>query len=543
MSVVRKAWERWTRFFLSAWLPILLAAAAVEAQPTSYVPSLDPAYRDLDLLVAEGLVVDIIAGEKPHSRAAFARWIVEAQARADQLDRPLSARTEEAIERLARRFGTDWGSGVRRAFPGTLRGTYVEASAARAPNRGHHPDANLDGILNPILLQARQGREIVNGSTTAAEAWIDLNGNFLAAQFRPRIWLGIPRKPESTALSATFLEAYARTIVGPAAIQLGRGRLTLGHGQNGGPLLSENARGLDMLRIGMARPGRLPGILRFLGRWQLSGLFADMGDDRDVPGADLVVARLSGVPNRYLELGFNWMVLQGGEGARNANFWARLADTFYKGPSHNQESDKVGGADLRVTIPGARTMLYANFFSTDDRNRFQQSAGGYWEDAVWLAGGRVFGLGPGGRFDGWLEWVHAGPEPHTHSFYTSGLTLDGRLIGDALGPAAMSVTAGTDWTGSGSRLSVVGAWEHYSGDDWERRIYTRNGKQVDTDWLRIGNNPDEIRKRLVFDWTRLPESGRIEVLVRLGYEHVTRFGFTNKNRSSFLVWTRLGYIW
>ena len=88
------------------------------------------------------------------------------------------------------------------------------------------------------------------------------------------------------------------------------------------------------------------------------------------------------------------------------------------------------GADIRLTIPSIRSELYLNGFTTDDRSRFRQAAGGLWEDAVWVAGFRASGMGAQGRVALWGEVRHAGATPHNHGQFTSGLTLDRRVIGD-----------------------------------------------------------------------------------------------------------------
>lgn len=73
---------------LAAWflLPLVFSAlhmAPLAAQATPYVPTLDPAYRDLDALVSAGLVRDVMAGERPYSRSGFARFVAEAEERTE----------------------------------------------------------------------------------------------------------------------------------------------------------------------------------------------------------------------------------------------------------------------------------------------------------------------------------------------------------------------------------------------------------------------------------------------------------------------------
>ncbi len=61
------------------------------------------------------------------------------------------------------------------------------------------------------------------------------------------------------------------------------------------------------------------------------------------------------------------------------------------------------------------------------------------------------------------------------------------------------------------------------------------------DGFRVEN--DEIRKRITVDWTRFADGGGVETSIRLGYEHVTRYAFSDENRSNFLAQVKVGYIW
>ncbi|MGD8287360.1 MAG: hypothetical protein PVI31_01900, partial [Gemmatimonadota bacterium] len=182
------------------------------------------------------------------------------------------------------------------------------------------------------------------------------------------------------------------------------------------------------------------------------------------------------------------------------------------------------------------------FMTTDDRGRFRQPASGVWEDAIWLAGARVQRVGPGGRFDVWGEWRHGGARIHAHQQFTSGMTLDRRLLGDVLGPNAASVEAGVDWTGPSSRIGVALAWERYSGDDYDWGLI--NGAVYpDFDWFRVSDNPDEIRRRVTATWSPLGLIDEMETSVRLGYEHVSRFAYTDESRDNLFAQVKVGFRW
>ena len=539
---------------LLLWVAFSMLPAVLLAQASPYVPNLDPVYQDLDALVAEGLVRDIILGERPYSRVALARFAQEARRRIDTTgEAGIKPRFLEALERIERRFHRELAAlaDPTATYPEIdprvwIREGSVDATAADSPSREMPTRYNravdlIDGDLNP-LLQNNQGRVLGDSWAFGVEGLLELQlGSRLAVQARPRIWTDSGRRGQNARKDATLLEAYARTLVGPVSLELGRNHVAPGHGPEGGPILSHNARGLDMVRLSFERPLRLPGPFGALGLWHFSSLIADMGSNRDIPHSKLIVNRLGWRPNAHLEVGATTLSHQGGEGGPEAQqFSHRLKDAYlFFLSSRAQISDREFGADIRLTFPSIRSELYLNGFTTDDRGHFQQPAGGLWEDAVWVAGFRASGMGAQGRVALWGEVRHAGATPHTHHQFTSGLTLDRRVIGDFMGPLATGFQGGVDWRGQRDRVFGLAAWERYSGDDW---LLERDDRQQ-ADWLRLADNPDEIRLRTIVEWTRFPAVTGFQTTVRLGYEHVTRFSFTEADRSNVLVQLRVGYVW
>lgn len=521
---------------LAAVGPAVGAGVALAAQETALVSNMDPAYDDLAVLAALGLVLTTSAGEGPHSRAAFARWTAEARDRAEAPGAPPpSARVQEILERFRRRFG-----GERSAV--ALRSARLDVWAARSPSRLIGPGAanEIDGVLNP-LLQSNQGRQVADGWTAAAEFSGDLSAGPFALGFRPRAWTEQPRGAEPAKARSTFVDTYARVVGGAFALEAGRLSVSLGRGQHGGPLLSHNARGLDLARLASDRPFRLPGFLRGMGEWRASAMVANMGGSRDVPDSWLAGFRVSNRVWSKMQLALFYLNLQGGDGSPEGSFWKRAADLLlpFRG-GVVQVSDKVGGGDLQIAVPSVRALFYLNFVATDLRRNFNQFLRAYWQDAVWSGGVRTLGLGAQGRFDAWLEAKSAGPLVHTHSQFTSGLTLDGRVIGDPLGPNARSVAAGVSWTAPLWRLSATAARERYSGDEW-RLVGAFEGDPRPWEWTKIKARPAETRTRLTVDWTNRPAPGNVFVSARLAYEQAGNFNFAGGRRHNFLVRISAGW--
>ena len=514
-----------------------LRAQAAEdgTRATAYVPILDPAYADVELLAAADLVATLAAGEAPHSRAAFARWAAEAAERAASLGRPaLRPRVAEALARLRRRFP--------QPAPVALRDAQVDLWLAQSPYRPLGPGAagEIDGLLNP-LLQRNQGRKIADGWTVSAEFAAEAESGRFAASLRPRAWLHALRGGESASasVSATFHSAYARLVQGPLALEAGRNSVTMGYGRDGGPLLSGNARGFDMIRLATERPVRLPGRLRGWGQWRASALLARMGADRDVPGSWLSAFRLSNRPGRTVELALVYVNLQGGDGAPDGTLGERAIDVFLPFLGGVIElSDKVAGIDVLVTVPSIRTHFFMNFVATDLRANRDQALRAFWQDAIWAFGARAYGLGSQGRLDVWADAKSTGPLPHTHHQYTSGLTLDGRVLGDPLGPNARGVSVGFAWTASAWKAEASVAQERWSADEWTL-AGAFEGDPRPWVWTKTAEFPSEVRRRLTLEWRREPEPGRIALGVRAAYERAANFAFTGRNRNNFAVRVRV----
>jgi len=158
------------RAALLLWVAFSMLPAVLLAQVSPYVPNLDPVYQDLDALVAEGLVRDIILGERPYSRLAFARFAQEARRRIDTADETgIKARFLEALERIEHRFHRELAAlaGDTATYPESdprvwIREGSVDVTAADSPSRemltryNSSPDW-IDGDLTP-LLQNNQGR-------------------------------------------------------------------------------------------------------------------------------------------------------------------------------------------------------------------------------------------------------------------------------------------------------------------------------------------------------------------------------------------------
>ncbi len=556
-------------------VPLLatVSAAPLSAQASPYVLISDPGYRDLDLLVAHRLVEQLTLSHRPYSRMTFARATQEARGRLDELtagtggtnqqSRQPPVRVLEALGRLESRFaeeqtllncrssrGAEEESCAQpsarlemRSIKAVLTGADSPARDARAPQPGQVNDA----VLNP-LLQRNGGRELHDGLTWAAEAEIDLylHPN-LAGQAGPRVRLSSNRPDGVDAAGASLTTGYLRTLWGKAFFDVGRTQTLSGMTMGLSPVLSSNPRALTMIRVGNERDGRLPWILGKLGPANFRFALGSLGDNRANPGSILTVIEASIRPHPNLELGGSILSEQGGEGAPEADFWDRVVDTFgfilYRRPfqflsDEGDFSNKLIGINGRLKLPSLPVSVFFDFTTEDDHNFFSAGNQGYWINAAWVWGAEARGVGPQGRFDVKLAAMHNGPITASHSSLPSGLTLDGRTLGSPLGPEGSGVDLKIDWVGPHQMFALAGAFERYSGDDFVVRPRSLGGGRV------LGtDNPDELRARVTLEWTREAHESGVFTALRVGGERVTRFDYTDEDRTNFLGQLRVGYRW
>lgn len=525
-------------------LGAMVGPRALWAQASPYVPVGDPAYRDLDALVVRGLVGGLVLGQRPYSRLTFARAAeaVRGAPGATARDREAAARLQARFSGEAESPAPDTAAGAERPRGyAAIREIATHAAAADAPPRGIRTQlkSGVDADVNP-LLQRNQGRVLADGWTWAGEGTAEAAAGRVAVSVRPRAWVA------GGVAEATLAHAYARAVLGNLSVEAGRNALVHGHGVEGGVALSGNARALDLLRVSMERPGRLPWILRALGPAAFSATVADMGRDQDTPGSKLVVLQGSVRPHANLELGGAVLNHQGGGVGPDVGFFERLRDAlllvkrrpFYLLPASDVHSDKAVAVDARLTLPGPGVEAWVEVLTTDDHDLFYKTADqALWNDAAWTGGARVLGLGAEGRLDLWVEASRVGLLPYTHHEFTSGMAVDRRILGNPLGPLGTGFAGGVRWNAPDATLSFSGAWERYSGDTY------RNPDDGLSRRYRVADNPDEIRVRAVADWTRGDGGAGLRWGARVGWERVTRFALGSQSRTNAVAQTWVGWGW
>lgn len=512
-----------------------MAARPLAAQASATVAPLSALHRDVDRLVAQGIVDTVIVGQRPYSRMAVARMLAQAAASLERLA-GVDARRAELVAEIVTRMRHELAPELRLARRDSggaplVRRADVDATLLGAPWQRVPVENGLGEIDAEIapLLGPREGRDLRRGLTVSLEPLLEgrlARALVVVAQPRAAAYSG-----EGVTEAAVRAErAFARTALGPVALQVGRDHLAWGQGMTGGSMLSTDAPALDLVLLATDGPVLIPLLSRLGGPIAASAYAARLDGRQNFPHPYLVGYKVSALPARWFELGIAVHVKGGGRGAPPASLAERVADLFplydvlFKGDDDFQISDKYAGADARLRLAGGAE-LYGEMLVNDlDFNRLRSSFG---EDAshvlgVWLP--RLDGVG---RVEGSLEVRHTGIRQYRHHQFTSGMTLRGRLLGDPLGPDARGAYASLAWSGSTwTRLTLDVAGEERRADEYTD---VTNGAAT-IDFERTLARPRERRVRAVASWEGAFREGTVRLLLQAGAERTTAADFVEERR-------------
>jgi hypothetical protein len=365
----------------------------------------------------------------------------------------------------------------------------------------------------------------------------------LAGAARVRTWNGWAEPSDSGGHRLTAEALYGQLALRNLLVEVGRDHLFYGQGMRASNSVSANAPALDMVKLASDLPFRLPWALRALGPTRASLFVADLGNRQNFPGAKLAGYKFSFAPSPRVEVGVSVIDQMGGRGAPTASFGERLldliplVDPIFYGDRDLQFSNKLAGMDFRFRFPSARGLeWYVDGMLDDfDHRRIRSS---FWEDAGWITGLSLPRLTSDGRLQLGTEFQHTGLRYYQHNQFTTGVTLNSRIIGNALGAKANAGYARLSWDwGTTSSLSLDAAYERRSSDRYRVRV----DDVEDKGWRfeRIETRPKETRARVSVIWSAELSPTRPRVLAELGYERVGNFAFVSgQERNNVLA--RLG---
>lgn len=544
-----------TVFIASLILSFCSGHAYAWTRSTSSVPPDSPLYRDLDKLIAFGLVEPPIRGQRPFPRSEFARMTAEAMEKFEPLEKVIGdsesfddfvarssrwRQTRNILDRLKSEFrgelidmGAVAGERMRYRVHALetldFRQEYLNSPPTTIPpNNGR---GTINAQVNP-LGDYDLGRHATDGFQSAEEAVGRFQlGKFFSAYLRPRLEVNIPRNTNMYG-GGYIQNAFGTFKAGNFSMKFGRDSMVWGFGDRGSLLYSTNPRPLDGVWLTNPSPARLPWIFKYLGRWRYTLYAANFGPEYSRKWAWLAGWKLSLAPAKYVELGFGHVVQIGGEGAPTPSavdvigefFGFRPAGTSSGAPNLTNHMFEV---DFLVRVPQLRGVeLYGNFAIEDKWKSVKKTLT---QGMSYLGGLYLPAINNSGTMDLRIEYVHTNPLQYRHSLYSDGWTLNQRLIGSDAGPDADTVYAMFRHTLS-PRLwyGISFGWDYRQSN-----TYTELPNRGDIVKTAVG--PTEQRFRGIFgvDWWPKKSMG---LHFDLGYERVGNFQFQqNVHRSNFLI--------
>ncbi len=501
----------------------------------------------------------IIVGQRPYSRKEIARIVSEAikhlpnleeklndpklsetekqaiQARVDYLKPTLNRLKQDFHEELVFLKTVEGENHWYSLHPLEKVTVDLTGSNSKArlviPNNGA---GSMNATINP-LLQYQQGRELIEGMNPSLETthWARLTNHF-ALYLQPRFQLAFATgNNESNNNNIFLLYLYGKVYFKNFELEVGRDNLVWGQGKDAGLVLSNNPRGLDMIKISNDSPFILPSILKYLGALKMSYFFSTLGPEQNYPYPYLLGYKFSIQPFSFFELGYSMLVESGGRGAPPNSFKNSLVEgipfgTLYKGARTDIASNKMGGLDFRFRIPPARNLEIYGEFILDDSPTIDRTEDFFLLDSGFMGGIYLGRLVNTGKADLRLEYHHTGPIFYRHGQYITGLTLNGFILGDNLGPDAQGfyLSSNVD-INSQHLLTFNESIELRSGDIW--------ANAVSPQFVIVQNNPSENRYRTTVEWLYRMKENPFFIKTKAGYEFVQNFNFVSgQNKNNFL---------
>jgi len=402
---------------------------------TGFARHWDWTYDALQKLVLSGITGPVVLNTKPMSRREMAMILAdvvrriqenkvpEFNQRTDLNDLLLELMDEFSPELLA--LGVE-GYGIRGERPRLLEAKPVEFLQLVGAYTTNAP-TNLENNNGDRLEEGVNGR-------IAATSWLEVGG-FLAAYAHPEFRFG------QDYANGRLVEGYVKGRLGSFELMVGRESLWWGPGFHGSMLFSNNALGLDMIRLQTAEQVMLPWVLRYLGPLKLSVLFGQFEEEREFPRTKLSGFRLDVSPASWLEVGLGRTFMFGGEG-RPEPEWHQYPFTLvmskddptsrYSGNSLFQLDVSVRLGNIGKYVPLSRDAEIYLDFGWDDTCC----------ETAWipLKPGAIVGLylpnlflSPDTTFR--VEYSNTSSFNFTHSTYTGGYIRKGHVLSHFEGTA------------------------------------------------------------------------------------------------------------
>lgn len=490
---------------------------------TPSVPLSHPAYSFLEILKAHDLIETQVMGHRPWTRLQFAKWAGEA----DQRQVEKTAFVQSIINQLKKDFKNEIVSleknEIKKLQFNPLEKVFITAEALDLSPRGYFelPSATYNPLTN-----FDEGRHKTSGFQMALESSHSLQVSpFFSAYLQPRLQAQFISN--SGRENNIFLHEFYGTLTFlKHKIDIGRKTFVLGQGEFGGMILSNHARPLDSIQLTNLNPWRI----KHFGKIKYTFFFSWLGPEQNFSDPFLTGGKLTYLPNRYLEFGVTRAMILGGKGSPTGSFFDYVAEFFAARPGDINLvnlSNSINGVDWLVTVPGTRGLTTYGEISFEDAN-LQKIFRSIEQDSGILLGLTLPRLDKSGSLGVSLEGRRTTSIMYTHGIWTTGWTLNQFILGDPLGPGALSLNLKLKKIFSPKYILLADIGleksesDHYSGSPTAGRVKTVDG-------------PSEKRWRTKIDFS-YPLNKKITLLNSVGYEHVWGFNFIpGQKRDNFLA--------
>jgi len=300
-----------------------------------------------------------------------------------------------------------------------------------------------------------------------------------------------------------------------------------GQSEFGGLMISTNARPLDMIKLENPHPLKIP----WIGHMKWTLFVSNLGPENTRKYPYFYGLKWSWKPYKLIEFGLSETIITGGEGAPKLKWWEPITEMF---PFQKWGGNNIGATDisnhefgffdLRVTIPPLRgAQIYYDMMIEDSIVRAFRLPDNFLRQVAFVTGIYFPSLNRRGDLGLRLEYHHIPPVAYRHGNWTSGYTLNRRVIGDALGPTADGIYAKLYWWPTMKMLTDLEiAFERFDSSLFrtETDPVTGGGDRI----VKDVDGPKEYRFRIV-SGLEFPISKRLDFKTKLGYEFIGNFNF------------------
>lgn len=472
-----------TRRVLAATVAVLMLAASGAGaqshdQPRSATPLVGPTdavYHDVDRLRTAGLLPAVLMGQRPFSISELSRLaaLADSTLQADSARASRLSWAPDAISRLARAGSGSRLTGEASRLLGGGSGQLLVLQSSSPVRQIPFLGLGRSDALISTAAEHRAGLLMEEGVLAVAELGLWMGGGPLAVSASTRERLGAD-DPFGKRDVFELQTLSARLVLGNAALTIGRDQLHWAQAATGGLVLSANPRPVDQVILSMERPARMPWFLGALGPTRATLFVADMGGSQRFPNTKLSGYKITILPHDRLEIGASVLIQWGGDGAPALSFGETIRDHVpfldAKGGGAIQVSNKLASLDGRLRLHDRTGLTVYGELAADDLDKGRKLLGMY-EDGAQLLGLRLPSFGADGRWDLQVEARRTGLRFYNHHQFQSGLTVDGAIIGDPLGPNALAggfqLRRGLGSTGGAGELEFAVGTERRSYDVWQ----------------------------------------------------------------------------